>query len=225
MKSGNSGAWPNVVRPTVVSDGTFAPEPTQAILDVGGISGLAHLAVVEYVHPGVGLLAHGLRNGCDHLGVERALIDLLAGFLGEDQGKQLVGTRQTPGVRRQDPLGASLHQFPPSCSSGARHSARGPHDLPAEVRFTGGDRTPSGWFLAIGRSGVSAGSHRLGGWLTADRRESSRGQRMDNQFVLGRIGGDVEVAPKDDRVDLDQVAASVPPDHRGVGALRTVGTT
>ena len=84
-------------------------EPGQPILDVRRVARLAHLAVVDHVDAGFGLLAHDLLDsGCDALG-KRSRVDRHALFPGVHHPDQVLRPGQATGVRGEKPLGAALH--------------------------------------------------------------------------------------------------------------------
>jgi hypothetical protein len=94
-------------------DRALSAEAGQPVLDVGGIAGLAHLAVVEHVDAGVGLLLHGLPHRGPDLGPEPRVLDALACLLRQYQRQEPRRPRQAAGVRRQDPACSWLHGTPP----------------------------------------------------------------------------------------------------------------
>ncbi len=85
----------------------LATEPVEAILDVGGVARLAHLAVVDEIDAGAHLLAHDLGHRRPDARVERGGIDGHAFFLGEHHPDEIGRARQAPRVRRQEPIGAA----------------------------------------------------------------------------------------------------------------------
>ena len=86
-----------------------AGEAVEAVLDIGGIADLAHLAVGDHVHPGVDLLAHHVRDGAFHAGVERAPVGERAVLLGEQHLGDIRRPRQAADMRGENALGAELH--------------------------------------------------------------------------------------------------------------------
>jgi hypothetical protein len=101
-------------------DRALAAEAGQPVLDIGGVAGLAHLAVVEHVDARVRLPLHGLPHGRPHLAGEPGFVDGLARLLRQHERQELGRSRQAAGVRRQDPLCSRLHGAPSRQSTGAR---------------------------------------------------------------------------------------------------------
>ena len=87
-----------------------AAEATEPVLDVGGITRLAHLAVVDDVDTGGCLLAHDLGHRVGHALRQCRGIDRHAFFLGVHHFDQVVRPRQAAGVGGQKAVGAALHR-------------------------------------------------------------------------------------------------------------------
>jgi hypothetical protein len=97
-------------------------ESGEPVLDVGRVARLAHLAVVDDVHAGFRLLRDDLFDGEAHTRVERGGLDGHALLLREHRPDEVVGPRQTPGVRGQKTIGASVHRISPGCRQAGRSS-------------------------------------------------------------------------------------------------------
>ena len=84
-------------------------ESAEAVLDVGGVARLRHLAVVDDVHARSGLLLHDfLHRGADAR-AERSEIDRHALLLRIHRAHQVLRPRQAAGVRGEETFGAALH--------------------------------------------------------------------------------------------------------------------
>ncbi len=88
----------------------FAAEAAQSILDVGGVTRLAHFAVVDDIDARIDLLAdHLIHRGCDAT-FERLRVHRHALFLGEHRPDQVFRAGQAAGMGGQEPIGAALHE-------------------------------------------------------------------------------------------------------------------
>src|SRR3989475_9562327 len=86
-----------------------AAESVEAVLDVGSVAGLRHLAVADDVDARSGLLVHHvLHRGADAR-AERLVIDRHALFLGVHHAHEVLRPRQAPGVSGEKAFGAALH--------------------------------------------------------------------------------------------------------------------
>jgi len=83
----------------------LAFEPGEAVLDVGRVIDLSLLAVVDDVEPGRALRADDVVHGGAHAGVERRMVVQTTVFMLAKQRHQIVGARQAPDMRREDPHG------------------------------------------------------------------------------------------------------------------------
>jgi hypothetical protein len=101
-----------------------AAEAGETVLHVGGVGGLAHLAVVDDTDAGVDLLARDLGHGGADARGERGRVDRHAFLPGEHRTDQVVGPREAAGVGREEAVGAALHGAYPTASSAPR-AARG----------------------------------------------------------------------------------------------------
>src|SRR5262245_40485066 len=81
---------------------------------VGGIAHLALLAIVHDVQSGLDLLAHEVGDGPAHTRVGGGGVEWCSAIQGLQQGPEIIGTGQAPGMRGEDALGAALHdEVPP----------------------------------------------------------------------------------------------------------------
>ena len=85
-----------------------AGEAAQPVLDIGGVTDLARLAVAHHVESESDLLAHDLIDGAGHGLLELRGIERLPLLLGHQQVHDVLGARQAADVRRQDSIGAQL---------------------------------------------------------------------------------------------------------------------
>ncbi len=86
-----------------------AAETREAILHVGGVAGLRHLAVVHDVHARPGLLVHDVLDGRADARSECGVIDRHALFLGVHHAYEILRPRQAPGMGGEKALGAAFH--------------------------------------------------------------------------------------------------------------------
>ena len=89
-----------------------AAEAGEAILDVGRVARLAHLAVVDDVHARLGLLADDLLDGGRDATRQRSRVDRHAFLLRVHHPDQVLGPRQAARVGREEPFSAALHCDP-----------------------------------------------------------------------------------------------------------------
>ena len=84
-----------------------ALEAGDAVLDVGGVADLAHLAVADQVHAGLHLPRHHV---VDRMREDGLRIRLRFALLpAEDEVGDRLGTRQAAHVRGEDAVGAGVH--------------------------------------------------------------------------------------------------------------------
>src|SRR5215813_3453583 len=86
----------------------------QPILHVRGIARLAHLAVVDEIDARVHLTPHHLGDRGAYARVERRRVHRHTLFLGVHGADEIGGTRQAPGVRREEPLHAAREWHRPA---------------------------------------------------------------------------------------------------------------
>ena len=91
-----------------------AAEAGEPILDVGGIARLRHLAVVDEVDAGLGLLLHHLGDRRAHARRQRRAVDRHALLLGVHHPDEVVRSRQAAGMGGQEALAALRVIVPPS---------------------------------------------------------------------------------------------------------------
>jgi len=91
----------------------LAAEAREAVLDVGGIARLAHLAVAHHVDARRPLPFHDLPHGTVSARLQACLVYRLAFRLAEHHLDEVVRPRQAPGVRGQNAIGAALHAQSP----------------------------------------------------------------------------------------------------------------
>ena len=86
-----------------------AAKPAQTVFDVGGIAGLAHLAVVDQINPCLGLQAHHLSHRLANARLQSLRLHGHAAFFGKHHLDQVIGPGQAAGVRGQKSVCAALH--------------------------------------------------------------------------------------------------------------------
>ena len=91
----------------------IAGEPGDAVLDVGGIADLAHLAVAHHVDAGLDLTAHDIAYGFGNRGAPGGRIRNLAAIACEQDVGYGLRARQAADMRDQNPLGAGLQDLAP----------------------------------------------------------------------------------------------------------------
>ena len=98
-------------RKVLVHEGVAgAAEAGKPILHVGGIARLRHLAVIDDVDAGIGLLSHHLGHRRAHPRRQGGALDRHSLFLGVHHADEVVGPRQAAGVGRQEAIGAAYHR-------------------------------------------------------------------------------------------------------------------
>ena len=100
-----------------------AAEAGQPILDVGGIAGLGHLAVVDEIDAGFELFLHHLGHGPTHALGQSRRIDRHALLLGIHHADQIVRSRQAARMGGEKALRAAFHRAPRVEASSARRPA------------------------------------------------------------------------------------------------------
>src|SRR5258708_29174486 len=86
-----------------------AAETREAILHVGGVAGLRHLAVVHDIDSRPGLLVHDVLHSRADARSECSVIDRHALFLGVHYSYEILRPRQAPGVGGEKALAAAFH--------------------------------------------------------------------------------------------------------------------
>ena len=84
-------------------------ETGETVLDIGGVAGLRHLAVVDDVDARPGLLVHDLLHRGANARAERLVIDRHALLLGVHHAHEILRPRQAAGVSGEKALGAAPH--------------------------------------------------------------------------------------------------------------------
>ena len=97
----------------------LAAEPVEPVLDVGGVARLRHLAVVDDVDTGIGLVTDDIGHRLGDTGAEGGCLDRHALLLGEHGAHQIFRARQAAGMGGEKALGAAFHPRPPQ-PTGAR---------------------------------------------------------------------------------------------------------
>jgi hypothetical protein len=93
--------------------GLVAGEPREAVRNVGRITGLRHLAVIDDVDTGVRLAANDVDDRLPGQAVELGLVVGLALVLAHQELAQLGRPRQAPDMGRQNAILAGLHRHLP----------------------------------------------------------------------------------------------------------------
>ena len=88
-----------------------AAETVEPVLDVGGVGGLRHLAVVDEVDAGSDLLVDDFGHGLLDARSQRLGLDRYAALLGIHHADEIIGPRQAAGVRRQKAFGRAFHSW------------------------------------------------------------------------------------------------------------------
>src|SRR2546426_2290960 len=86
-------------------------DAAETLPDVGREAGLAELAVVDAVDPGLDLLSDDLRDRAPDAPGQGVLRVGQPAGLGRDQRTKIVRPRQAAGMRRENPVRASHHGF------------------------------------------------------------------------------------------------------------------
>ena len=101
---------PRKLREILIDKGVArTAKPAEAVLDIGRIARLRHLAVIDEVDAGMRLFPDDLRNRVADARLERRAVDRHAFLLGEHRADQILGPRQAAGMRRQEPLRPIRH--------------------------------------------------------------------------------------------------------------------
>ena len=96
-----------------------AAEAVEPVLDIGGVARLRHLAVIDQVDAGGGLLADEFRDrGFDPRG-KRHRVDRNAFLLGVHHFDEVFGPGKAAGMRRQKAVAAAVHGWGSLVSRGA----------------------------------------------------------------------------------------------------------
>src|SRR6266849_4139231 len=89
-----------------------AAEAGEAVLDVGGVAGLRHLAVVDDVDARPGLPAHDLLHRGANARAKRLVIDRHALLLGVHHAHEILRPRQAARMGGEKALRAAFHSYP-----------------------------------------------------------------------------------------------------------------
>ena len=114
----------------------LSAEAAQPVLHVGGVARLAHLAVVDEIDAGLDLTTHHRGHRGPDAGVERGGIHRHALLLGVHRADEIGRARQTPGVRREEPLGAVRERHGPAQAAGANIGTGGPSSVALKTTRT-----------------------------------------------------------------------------------------
>ena len=101
---------PRELRQILIDKGVAGPAKAgHPVFDIGGIARFRHLAVIDQVDAGIGLLLDDLGNRFADARRQRGGIDRHAFLLCEHHADQIIGPRQAAGMRRQKPLRPQCH--------------------------------------------------------------------------------------------------------------------
>ena len=102
---------------------TVAIKSRVAILDVGGVADLAHLAVADDVDADRDLALDRRGDRIRDSAVECRRVVRLALFLGDEQRRHVRRTRQAAHMRRQQPIGTEFQPAPPIFKTRRRYAS------------------------------------------------------------------------------------------------------
>ena len=89
-----------------------AGEAGEPVLNIGGVTRLADLAVAHHVDAERRLLGHHILDRAAHAGIEGVAVIGLAIFLGDEKIHHIVGPRQAADMGGQNSLAAMSHGLP-----------------------------------------------------------------------------------------------------------------